>query len=216
MRNRILGAALAAVGLIAAFGCDRKDDHRMSQKPDQDNYSGNRTGTPYTEPQDTQKSESPQNRVAQQWDSADRTFMMKAAQANLAEVEAGRLAGEKSTNSDVKKFAQMMVDDHSQANEQLTDLAQKKNISLPNEPDDAHKKDAGRLSDLKGAEFDRSYMTMMVQDHVKAVALFEATAKAAKDSDVRAFAEKTIPVLKHHLDMARDLNNKVSGPTGAD
>lgn len=216
MRNRMIGAALAAMGLIASFGCDQKDDYRMSQKPSQDSYSGNKTGTPYTEPQETRKSESPQNRVAQQWDSADRTFMITAAQANLAEVEMGRMAAEKSTNSEVQKFGQAMVDDHSQANRQLMDLAQKKNIALPNEPDDAHKKDAGRLSDLKGAEFDRSYMTMMVQDHVKAVALFEATAKAAKDSDVRAFAEKTVPVLKHHLQMARDLNNKVSGPTGAD
>ena len=188
----------------------------MSQKPEQDTYGGNRTGTPYSEPQGAQKSESPQNPMTQQWDTADRTFMTKAAQANLAEVEAGRMAAEKSTNTEVQKFAQAMVDDHSQANQQLMDLAQKKNIALPNEPDDAHKKDAGRLSDLKGAEFDRSYMTMMVQDHVKAVALFEATTKAAKDSDVRTFAEKTVPVLKHHLQMARDLNNKVSGPTGAD
>jgi len=216
MRNRIIGAALAAVGLIASFGCDRQDDHRMSQRSDQDNTYRSKTGTPYSDSQQTQKSENPPNQATQQWDNADKTFMTTAAQANLAEVEAGRLAAEKSNNSDVKKFAQMMVDDHSQANQQLTDLAQKKNIALPNEPDDAHKKDAGRLSDLKGAEFDRSYMTMMVQDHVKAVALFEATAKAAKDSEVRAFAEKTVPVLKHHLDMARDLNNKVSGPTGAD
>jgi len=216
MRNRIIGAALAAVGLFASFGCDQKNDHRMSQKTDQDNYSGNRTGTPYSEPQDTPKSESSKNPVAQQWDSADRTFMTSAAQANLAEVEVGRLAAEKSTNADVKKFGQMMVDDHSQANSQLMDLAQKKNIALPNQPDEAHKKDAGRLSDLTGAEFDRSFMTTMVQEHVKAVALFEASSKSAKDSDIRAFAEKTLPVLKHHLEMARDLNSKVSGPTGAD
>jgi putative membrane protein len=212
MRNRLIGAALAAMGLIASFGCDQKDDHRMSQRPDETN----KTGTPYSEPLQSQKSEHPQNQVSPVWDNADKTFMTTAAQANLAEVEAGRMAAEKATNSDVKKFAQMMVDDHSQANSQLTDLAQKKNITLPNMPDEAHRKDAARLSDLKGAEFDRSYMTMMVQDHVKAVALFEANSKSAKDNDVRAFAEKTLPVLKHHLQMARDLNNQVSGPTGAD
>jgi len=218
MGNRLIGAALAAMGLVASFGCDRKDDHRMSQRSDQDNTNTSRskTGTPYSEPQESQKSEYPQNQVNQYWDNADKSFMTTAAQANLAEVEPGRMAAEKSTNSDVKKFGQMMVDDHSQANTQLMDLAQKKNLTLPNQPDDAHKKDAARLADLNGAEFDRAYMTGMVQEHVKAVALFEANSKSAKDTDVRTFAEKTLPVLKHHLQMARDLNSKVSGPTGAD
>lgn len=211
MRNRMIGAALAAVGLFATFGCDRKDDHRMSQQ----GSDRNKTGTPYTE-QDSHKSDYPQNQVNQQWDNADKSFMTSAAQANLAEVSVGRLAAEKSTNSEVKKFGQMMVDDHSQSNSQLMDLAQKKNIALPTEPDDNHKKDAARLAELNGAEFDRSFMSAMVRDHMKAVALFDAHAKSAKDPDVRAFAEKTAPVLRDHLKMARELNSKVSGPTGAD
>jgi putative membrane protein len=68
-----------------------------------------------------------------------------------------------------------------------------------------------KLSKLSGADFDREYMKHMVEDHVKDVALFEKEAKNGKDADLKAWAEKTLPTLKEHLQMARDVNAKVGG-----
>ena len=71
-------------------------------------------------------------------------------------------------------------------------------------------KRADKLSKLSGADFDRAYMKDMVEDHVKDVAMFEKEAKNGKDADVKAFADKTLPTLREHLQMARDVNAKVN------
>ena len=139
----------------------------------------------------------------------DAGFMAMVAQANLAEVDAGRLALKKSSNPDVKKFAQHMIDDHTQANSDLADLAHKKGMDLPSKADEAHQRELARLAEMSGAEFDRAYMTMMVNDHVKAVSLFEKNAQEAADPEVKAFAKKMLPTLQDHLKMARDLSAKL-------
>ena len=68
-----------------------------------------------------------------------------------------------------------------------------------------------KLAKLSGADFDREYMDMMVKDHVKDVKEFEDASTKAKDADVKAWAAKTLPTLREHLQMARDVNSKVSG-----
>jgi len=149
-------------------------------------------------------------------DSGDQTFVTTAAQANLAEVEAGRLASDRSTSVEVKSFAEHMINDHSQANRELTDLARRKGFTIPESANDAQQQELGRLKELNGAEFDKKYAALMVADHVKAVALFEENAKTAKDPDVRDFAGKLAPKLGDHLKMARDLNGKLGGTPAAD
>jgi putative membrane protein len=146
----------------------------------------------------------------------DQDFMVSACNANLAEIEAGRLAESKATSADVKKFAQQMVEDHSLANGELTSLAEKMTFRLPTRPDDAHQRELAKLAGTSGAEFDRKYMEMMVSDHQKAVSLFEKHSKDAKNDEVRTWAEKTLPTLRHHLTMARDLNSKVETAPKAD
>jgi putative membrane protein len=76
---------------------------------------------------------------------------------------------------------------------------------------DDHKKMGDKMSKLSGAEFDREYMKHQVEDHDKAVALFERQAKKGKDAELKAFAERTLPTLKEHQQMARDIHSKVSG-----
>lgn len=74
-----------------------------------------------------------------------------------------------------------------------------------------HKEVMEKLSKLKGAEFDREYVKAMVEDHEKDVAAFEATSKGAVDADVKAFATKTLPTLKEHLQMIREIDGKMGG-----
>lgn len=136
--------------------------------------------------------------------SADREFAMKAAHDGANEVVLGRLASEQGQSQAVKSFGQHMVDDHTRAGEELKAAAQKDGIDLP---DDTGTKAPGseRLAKLHGADFDRAYAKQMVQDHEKAVALFRRQAQSDGQSNVKAFAQKTLPTLEEHLRMAREL-----------
>jgi putative membrane protein len=128
----------------------------------------------------------------------------------MAEVKLGELAEQNAHSDAVKSFGKRMRDDHSKANGELEDLAAKKNVTLPKGIDAKSKATYDRLSKLKGAEFDRAYMNAMLQDHRHDVAEFQSAAKSS-DPDVQAFASKTLPTLRSHLDEAQQI---ASGSTG--
>lgn len=136
--------------------------------------------------------------------AADSKFMKDAAAGGMGEVELGRLASEKATRPEVKAFGKMMVDDHSKANAELKALAEKKNVTLPAGPKPEHKALEARLSKLSGSAFDDAYMAAMVKDHEKDVREFERESKTGGDDDVKSWAGKTLPTLRHHLDEAKE------------
>jgi putative membrane protein len=136
---------------------------------------------------------------------SDRSFLMKAAEGGMAEIELGQLASQKATDPQVKQFAQRMLADHGKANDQLKQIASRKNVQLPTDIPAAAKRERDRLSKLSGARFDREYMSYMTSDHKKDTSLFRSTAKSAKDSDVRQFASSTLPTLEEHLQMAQSI-----------
>jgi putative membrane protein len=134
----------------------------------------------------------------------DQNIVIGMAQANMAEVAAGKMALEKSSNADVKKFAQTMIDDHSKALDSVTELAKAKEVTLPTEPDPAHKAMAARLQKMSGAAFDKAYMKEAgVADHGKVHAKLKKDEMAAKDADVKALAAKMVPTVESHLQMAK-------------
>ena len=141
--------------------------------------------------------------------TGDDAFMMKAAQGGMAEVELGRLAAEKAQSAEVKKFANTMVEDHSNANTELKSLATKKGVTLPADVGSEHKATMEKLKALSGAEFDKAYVAAMVEDHKKDVAEFEKQATEAKDADVKAVVTKTLPTLKKHLEMIQAIQSKM-------
>ena len=144
--------------------------------------------------------------------SRDRDFLMDTAMDGLLEVELGRLAAQQGASDAVKQFGQKMVDDHTQANTELTTLATSKGITLPTAIDDKHRQDVTKLSAMQGADFDRAYAKMMLKDHEKAVSNFEKQSQRGTDPDVKAFAAKTLPTLQEHLTMTRALpGNERSG-----
>jgi putative membrane protein len=145
--------------------------------------------------------------------NSDEHFVKEAAVGGMAEVELGKLAADKASSADVKKFGQRMVDDHSKANDELKTLAQNKNITLPTALDAKNQATVDHLSKLTGEAFDRAYMQTMVKDHQKDVSEFRTQSKSGKDGDVKAWASKTLPTLEEHLKMAQDTNRAV-GTTG--
>jgi putative membrane protein len=140
-------------------------------------------------------------------------FMKEAAQGGMSEVEMGNLAAKNAQNAEVKSFGQMMVSDHGKANTELKALATKKNVTLPTDMG-SHRSDIDRLKTLKGAEFDKAYVDAMVDDHEADVSAFQAQADKSTDTDVKAFAAKTLPVLKTHLEKIKGIQAKLG--TGSD
>jgi putative membrane protein len=147
--------------------------------------------------------------------SGDREFMTKAAIGDMEEVELGRMAAQKGANNDVKKFGERMAEDHSKAGNELKSLAATKNVSLPMALDPQHQEDVDKLSKLSGAAFDREYMSMMVKDHVEDVAEFEREGTSGTDTDTKAWASRTLPTLREHLQMAQETAAKVGASGGA-
>jgi len=141
----------------------------------------------------------------------DRRFVNKAADDGKAEVQIAQLAAQRATNPEVKSFAQKMVDDHTQVNNELTSLAGQKNVKLDN--DDDKDRAYKRLNKKSGADFDQEFVEHMIDEHEKDIKLFEKAAKDAKDSDLRAFASKHLDHLREHLQIAQGLRQSVM-PTG--
>lgn len=137
--------------------------------------------------------------------SPDQAFANKAAQGGLAEVAAGELAKSQASSGDVKSFASKMVDDHTAANSELQDIANKSGITLPTAPAPKQKAAAEKLAKLDGPDFDHAYTKMMVKDHTEVAALFRTEANSGKDARLKAFAAKTLPTIEMHLQMAKQL-----------
>lgn len=137
----------------------------------------------------------------------DAKFVVEAANGGMSEVEFGKLAQQKASNAKVKEFGEMMVMDHSKANEELKALAKAKNVTLPDSLNADSKKMWDDLSKKSGADFDKAYVNMMVDDHKKDVGKFEDASKNLKDADLKVFVDKTLPVLKGHLDKITAIDN---------
>ena len=139
----------------------------------------------------------------------DMEFMTKAAQDGMAEVKLATMAKDKTQNAEIKKFAQKMIEDHTKANAELKALANEKNIALPADVNEDQMEMANDLAKLSGKDFDEKYVEMMVDAHEKAVDLFQGEADDGKNADAKAFASKTLPTLKEHQTMIKDIDEKM-------
>lgn len=154
---------------------------------------------------------------------ADRKIIMTMAENNLAEIKMSRLAQEKSQNEQVKNFAQQMIDDHTKALNEVQQVAEAKNVSLPTEPNRIQRMRADKLAALSGDAFDQAYMAQAgVSAHKKSHAHLVGAHVRARDPDVRALAARTLPVVDQHLNAAQQLYKQTArgasgtqGTTGA-
>jgi putative membrane protein len=140
----------------------------------------------------------------------DQYFIQQAADGGMAEIDAAKLAQQNSSNDQVKQFAQMMIDDHTKANDQLKQIATQKGLAPPSTSTKAEE-ESSQLKSLKGAAFDRRYAEMQVADHEDTVKLFQDEQTNGSDADLKTFASNTSPTLQQHLDKAKQLSDQVSG-----
>lgn len=138
---------------------------------------------------------------------ADRDFIQDQLEDGQAEVALGKIAAERATHAEVKQFGQQMVRDHQTAGDELRQAAQSANaqVTPPAELDGDHKNHQEELLKLSGAEFDRKYIDIMVDEHQEAVNELEKKV----DSDnpqIRQWATKSLPVVRQHLEHAKQLD----------
>jgi putative membrane protein len=136
----------------------------------------------------------------------DAARLVGIAQANIAEIETGKLALKKSSNPDVKAYAQMMIDDHTKGLQETKKVAAAKRVTLPSETDIAHQKLAAELEALSAEKFDEAYAKRAgVAGHANVQASLTKDMSAVEDPDVKALAAKLEPTVAHHLAMAKKL-----------
>jgi len=191
-----VGILYSAIGILAAFGA------ACSNEPGKETANS----APVIKSEPAKPASDKGDAVVT---GGDLAFMNDAAPGGMAEVELGKMAASKAQNAEVKAFGQKMVEDHSKAGEELKQLAAQKKVMLPPDVLPAHKQLMEKLSKLSGAEFDKEYVAAMVEAHEKDVAAFENVSKTAADADVKAFATKTLPTLKMHLEMIKAMAGKM-------
>ena len=136
--------------------------------------------------------------------STDRTFVTKAGQIGLAEVQTGQLAKEKGATDQSKQYGEHMVTDHTKANDELKKIAGDKQVSLPSAPSAKDQATLKKLQGMSGAAFDRAYLDSQIAGHKEAIKEFQTEAKSGRDPDLKAFATATLPELQEHLKLATD------------
>jgi putative membrane protein len=148
-------------------------------------------------------------------------FVHDVAVANTAEIELGKMAGEKGLSAQVKDFGRMMVKDHTAAGDELKQAVTPYHIDMPAQMDDKHRELAERLRSKQGMEFDREYMNAMVDGHEDVKGMLEGRAKEANkeagkpnnqppaETAVNTWASKTLPAVDHHLEMAKQIRDNL-------
>jgi putative membrane protein len=141
---------------------------------------------------------------------SDEIFVRDAAEGSMTEVKLGQLAEEKAQAPEVKNFAKRMVEDHSKALDEIKQLGSKEGINMPTDISHQDAATYRRLSKLSGPEFDRAYSQEMVKDHQKDIAEFKKGEASAQKPEVKEFAQKTLPTLQSHLELAQHMQAHVS------
>ncbi|GAB2852590.1 DUF4142 domain-containing protein [Hymenobacter ruber] len=196
MKRSFIALLSAATLLISAAGCNSNDSVKEAQKVNEVKADSTTANTDM-------------GKVEKKGMDYDSEFMTKAASGGMLEVEMGKQVVARAVTPDARKFAKQMVADHTKGNAELMALAAKKNITLPTTLGDDHQKVLKDVMEEKGVKMDQEYMKEMLKDHEEDVKEYTDASIKASDPDIKAFAAKTVPMLKMHLDMVTKMKPTV-------
>lgn len=137
----------------------------------------------------------------------DGEFAVKAADGGMLEVRLGEMAQQSAASAEVKEFGSMMVADHGKANEELKALAAQKGIALPTSLSNDHQRKVDDLAKLKGADFDKEYISVMLKAHREDIEEFSEQTRDGKDSTLVRWASEKLPALQQHLREAERIDS---------
>jgi putative membrane protein len=141
--------------------------------------------------------------------SADRSFLQEASAGGIAEVDVSTLAERQASSDSVKQFARRMIQDHSQANEQLQAIARQHQITLSQSGAAHHAGMKQRLQQLSGLDFDRTYIQHQVSDHQSALQLYQREASNGQNSELKSLASELQGTIAQHLQQAMTIQNQL-------
>jgi putative membrane protein len=148
---------------------------------------------------------------ADELDRSDAHFIEQAAQAGAFEIEASQWAARNAEHDEVKRYASTMIADHTGVADQLKALAAAKGVSLPADLSVIQTRAIKALQAETGARFDQDYADdVAIAAHKDAITLFVEAAERARDPEVKAFAQQTLPALKAHLDAGMALRKSLA------
>jgi len=138
----------------------------------------------------------------------DKEFFLEIAEFHQAEIQLGQLAQMNTSNSEVVALGKTLVSSHTQALKELTDLAKRKNVMVSESFSEKDKSQYNKLSEKTGNEFDVAYSKRIKEDHEHAIELFEKSVQESEDSEVRAWSTGSLPMLKKHMESAKQCQAK--------
>ncbi|WP_207433997.1 DUF4142 domain-containing protein [Sabulibacter ruber] len=212
---------LGISAVAASTGCSRIDANTSNTVPTADNYAATVTsthagagavGTTSADAYATTPASNatvPGTMLYGTRTITEASFLTEAASSNMMEMQLAKLALERSSRSEIKEFARMILNHHAKASEELTTLASGMNLTLPTGLMPDHQELVDKLSKLTGNEFDKKYMDEIEEAHERDIALYEVVSTAAPTTTVKAFAIRTLPVLRMHEHHADKLDDKV-------
>jgi len=139
----------------------------------------------------------------------DKRFVRSVAFSSLVEMEAGKLSLKKAGDSSVKNFSRLLVSDHKQLVKDLKDVVAQRDVEFPTMLDDVRKNKIARLSTKSGRAFEMAFIKLIVDDYTSSLRLFDEAGAHAKDVHIQSFANKNIPIIREHLRIANQLNDKL-------
>ena len=142
-------------------------------------------------------------------------FVQQVAISDMFEIESNRL-GQQKGNAEQKAFAAQMIADHTKTSTELKGLVSggKVKAELPTALDSAHQSKLDKLRNASGNDFSSQFDSMQVDAHKEAVDLFERYSKGGDNANLKEWAGKTLPALRHHLEMAQNLGKKAAPTVG--
>src|SRR5688500_7323373 len=209
--HRTLPAAVVLAAL-AVVGCEGEDVGTSSTN------TGNSNTSSADRSQSAPRSDTGANssRTTDQQGQLDaQTFVKMAASSGMYEVESSRLALQNASDDHIKQMAQKMIDDHTKANDELKQIAQSKNITVPTEMTDQHRQQLEALQKAQGTNLASMYHQQQLAAHQEAVSLFEKASQQLSDNELKAFAAKTLPTLQEHLKMVQSHQGGAAKPSDA-
>jgi putative membrane protein len=141
--------------------------------------------------------------------ASEQEFVQKAAKSNQMEVDIANMADDKAANSNVKDYAEQLERDHSDVLDDLRRIANRADVNLDTTPPVEKASMDNKLNAASGRAFDREYISMMIENHKKGIADFERMQSTAT-GELKAFIDKTLPVMREHLQKAETLSAEVS------
>ena len=199
-------ALLLTLALALVVGCS-KNQAGNSNSSSGSNPSADNTAT-------TDNSAAGQSSTSAKLSDNEKQLLQKVAEADKAEIEMGQLAQSNASSDKVKQFGQKLVDDHTQNNQQLQQIAQQKGVQLEDQEKPDEQAAKAKFEKMKGAQFDKAFLQHERDDHAKLLKELQQQQDQVQDPDVKSFISQTITAVQQHLQEAQGSKASSTPPSG--